>query len=352
MNGVTSMKQSAPRAAVIMPAYNAAGTIEKTVRSIFGQSMGDLLLIAVDDGSTDETAAILARLQKEDARLLPLTVKNGGPAAARNAGLAAVPPGTEYLMFSDADDLLEPDALEYAIENAGDADLVLMGFSILEPDGSVQRYCEPVARYTPDTLGASLGQLYKANLLNQVWGKLFRAGLVLDNAIRFQDYRWGEDRLFIYDCLENARSIAVLPECKYAYIMYPGESLITRYYDKKLEVCLLSDRRMEELCRRFAVSDERDFRYMFVKSVFSCLTTLFSPKCTLTEAQKRAEIGRALENERVQARSRDVFGGPAVRGLCAVMHTKNITLNYLAFRTVARAGELAPRLFTRIKHRK
>ena len=183
MIGEKPMTHFAPRAAVIMPAYNAEGTIEKTVRSILGQSMGDLVLIVVDDGSTDETAAILSRLQAEDGRLLPIRLPNGGPARARNAGLDAVPPGTEYLMFSDADDLLEPDALLYAIENAGDADLVLMGFSILEPDGSEQRYFEPAARYTPDTLGASLGRLYKANLLNQVWGKLFRARLVLDNCV-------------------------------------------------------------------------------------------------------------------------------------------------------------------------
>ena len=87
-------EQKAPRAAVIMPAYNAASTIEKTVRSILDQTMGDLLLIVVDDGSTDETAAILARLQKEDARLLPITVENGGPARARNLALERVPPGT------------------------------------------------------------------------------------------------------------------------------------------------------------------------------------------------------------------------------------------------------------------
>ena len=343
---------TAPRAAVIMPAYNAAKTIERTVRSILGQTMGDLTLIVVNDGSTDETGAILELLHKEDRRLKPITVENGGPARARNIALEAVPEGTEYLMFSDADDLLAPDALSYAIENAGDADLVLMGFSILNPDGSEAKYFEPAARYTPETIGSALGRLYKANLLNQVWGKLYRADLVLGSALRFSDYRWGEDRLFIYDCLERAKTVAVLPECKYQYIMYPGESLITRYYDKKLDICIESDRRMEDLCRRFGVTDERDFRYMFMKSVFSCLTTLFSPKCTLTRAQKRAEIRRAVCNERVQARSRDVFGGAAVKLLCAVLRTKNITLNYAVFYLLARAGTIAPRLFTMIKHRK
>ena len=154
----------APRAAVIMPAYNAEATIEKTVRSILNQSMGDLLLIAVDDGSTDETAAILERLHEEDPRLLPIWVPNGGPARARNIALEAVPEGTEYLMFSDADDLLAPDALEYAIENGGDADLVLMGYSIVQPDGSENRYFESAALYTPLTLGAALGRLYKVYL--------------------------------------------------------------------------------------------------------------------------------------------------------------------------------------------
>ena len=346
------MAQRAPRAAVIMPAYNAKKTIERTVRSILDQTVGDLLLLVVNDGSTDETAAILERLHEEDARVCPITAENGGPARARNLALDLVPPGTEYLMFSDADDLLAPDALEYAIDNAGDADLVLMGFSILNPDGSEAKYSEPAARYTPDTIGSALGRLYKANLLNQVWGKLFRAGLVLDNGLRFPDYRWGEDRLFIYDCLEHAENVAVLPECKYQYIMYPGESLITRYYNRKLDICVESDERMEALCERFGVTDRRDHRYMFVKSIFSCLTTLFSPRCTLTREEKRAEIRRAVMNEHVQERSRDVFGGAPVQALCAVMHTKNVTLNYLAFRAVARAGELAPRLFTAIKHRK
>ncbi len=343
---------TAPRAAIIMPAFNAAKTIESTVRSILAQTVKELLLIAVDDGSTDGTAAILARLQREDARLLPITVPNGGPAGARNTGLEAVPAGTEYIMFSDADDLLAPDALEYAIGNAGGADLVLMGFSICNPDGSREEYAEPEQHLTPETVGAALGQLYKANLLNQVWGKLFRAELILGHGLRFEDWRWGEDRLFIYDCLEHAGRIAVLPGIKYRYIMYPGESLITRFYDRKLDVCLEADRRMEALCRRFGVEDGRDFRYMFAKSVFSCMTTLFSPGCTLTRKQKCAEIRRIIRNERVRERCRDVFGGFSVRFLCRILRSGSVTLNYAAFRFVARVGVIAPRLFTRLKHRK
>ena len=343
---------SAPRAAILMPAYNAAAYVENTVRSILRQSFDDLLLIAVDDGSTDETPAILARLAAEDPRVRVLTAENGGPANARNLALDAVPAGTEYLMFSDADDEYAPDALRHALERGGGADLVLMGFSIRQSDGTTRLYSEPEAHLTPEALGASLARLYKANLLNQVWGKLFRASLVLENGLRFEDYRWGEDRLFLYDCLERAQSVAVLPESADTYIMHPGESLITRWNPKKLEVSVRADERMEALCRRFGITDERDFRYMFMKNVFSCLTTLYAPSCTLTRAEKREEIRRVITNERVRARSRGVFGGLAVRFLCAVVRSGSVTLNALVFRLVAFVGAAAPKLFTAIKHRK
>ncbi len=227
-----------------------------------------------------------------------------------------------------------------------------MGFSIRNPDGSEARYFEPELHLTEETIGAHLGRLYKANLLNQVWGKMFRAALVLDHGIRFPDYRWGEDRLFVFDCLEHARRVAVLPECKYTYIMYPGESLITKYYAKKHEVCVACARRTEELCSRFGAEDLRDFRYMFMKSIFSCLTTLYAESCSLSRAEKREEIRRIVTDEEVLSRSRDVFGGLPVQALCAVVRSGNVTLNGQVFRLTARAGAIAPRLFTRLKHRK
>ena len=341
-----------PQVTVIIPAYNAEAYIKRCVRGILAQTHRELRLLVVDDGSTDRTGAILDALAAEDPRLQPLHAENGGPAAARNRALDLLGPETDYILFSDADDEMPPDAIEYALREGAGADLVLTGFSIVQPDGSQSDYSEPYERLDPDTMGAALGRLYKANLLNQVWAKLFRASLILDAGLRFADYRWGEDRLFVYDCLERARSVAVLPECKYRYLMHPGESLITKYYDKKLEVCLLSDRRMQALCRRFGVEDEADFRYMFMKSVFSCLTTLYAPSCTLRPAEKRAEIRRIVSDEQVRARSRDVFGGPSVKLLCAVVRSASVPLNALCFRAVARAGALAPRLFTKLKHRK
>lgn len=346
------MEKKAPRLAVIMPAYNAGQYIEKSVRSILNQSFRDLRLIAVDDGSADDTAEILRRIGGEDSRLQPISVPNGGPARARNRGLDAVEPGTEYVMFADADDALLPDAVEYALAGAQGADLVFFGFTIVNPDGSRQDYCEPEQRLDRDELGAAFGRLYKSNLLNQVWGKLFRSELIGET--RFPDYRWGEDRLFIFRCLEKARQVTVLPECKYLYIMHPGESLITRFCAEKALVCLEADQVVQSLCAALG-SDEAvdaDCRYMFAKSIFSCMTTLFTPGCPLDRREKRHYVAAIVNQSQVRLRCRRVFGGFIPNLLCAVVRSGQVWLNMLVFRLLVLAGQLSPRLFTRLKHRK
>ena len=335
---------------VIIPAWNAQRFLEATLESLLGQSHRNLRILVVDDGSTDSTPAILERLHLADPRLQYWTVPNGGPAKARNFALDHLPPETDYVMFLDADDLLLEDAVAYALAGAEGAELVIFGFAIRQMDGTLLPYCEPEQLLDRSELGASLARLYKANLLNQVWAKLFSAALVRD--LRFPDYRWGEDRLFLFQALERAEKLKILPECKHRYVMHEGESLITRYYDKKFRVCCEADEAMERLCEKLGVSEQADFRYMFAKSVFSCLTNLFAASCPLDRAGKRAAAERILREPQVKERLASVPGGLSVKLLSAVVRSGNVGLNLLTFRTVTAVSRLAPGLVIRIKHRK
>jgi hypothetical protein len=337
---------------MIMPAYNAQQYIEAAVRSILNQSFRDLRLIVVNDGSTDATGEILHRLQQEDSRLLALDTKNSGPAMARNRGLDAVTPGTEYVMFADADDKLVADAIEYAMEGAQGADMVFFGFTILNPDGSHSDYAEPEALLDRAGLGAAFGRLYKANLFNQVWAKLYRYEQIKD--LRFPNYRWGEDRLFVFRCLERADMVRVLPECKYLYIMHPGESLITKFCQDKPMVCMEADSTVQALTEALGCDEatDADCRYMFAKSIFSCLTTMFSSDCPLNHREKLAYVRSIVHAPRVRLRCRKVFGGLVPNLLCAVVRSGIIWLNMLVFQLVVLAGRLSPKIFTKLKHRK
>jgi glycosyltransferase involved in cell wall biosynthesis len=96
-----------PRVSVIIPAYNAARTIDQTLDSVLSQTFQDFEVVVVDDGSTDDTPAVLAR-RRPQARVLT-KVNEGRPAAARNLGVRAS--CGEYVAFVDADDTWHPDKL-------------------------------------------------------------------------------------------------------------------------------------------------------------------------------------------------------------------------------------------------
>jgi glycosyltransferase involved in cell wall biosynthesis len=96
-----------PGITVVIAAYNAQTFIRETIESVLAQSVQNIEVIVVDDGSTDGTQTLLRKFS--DDRLTVLRQENRGVSAARNAGLAAA--RAPYIFFLDADDLLQPDAL-------------------------------------------------------------------------------------------------------------------------------------------------------------------------------------------------------------------------------------------------
>jgi glycosyltransferase involved in cell wall biosynthesis len=101
------LKPMTARVTVVIAAYNAERFIGKTLESVFTQSLPDIEVIVVNDGSTDGTQAVLDRFS--DPRLIVIRQQNSGVSAARNAGLAIA--RAPYIFFLDADDLLLRDAL-------------------------------------------------------------------------------------------------------------------------------------------------------------------------------------------------------------------------------------------------
>jgi len=119
-----------PTVSIIMPCYNAAAHLPKSVASVFAQTFTDWELIAVDDGSADDTPAWLRTLS--DPRVRIHTQVNQGVSAARNAGLLLAQ--AEYIAFLDADDTWEPRFLEVmtgALRARGDAVLAYCGWQNL-----------------------------------------------------------------------------------------------------------------------------------------------------------------------------------------------------------------------------
>ncbi|MAT98008.1 MAG: hypothetical protein CL608_12755 [Anaerolineaceae bacterium] len=122
---------------IVMPAYNAAATIGAAIESVLAQTMPHWELIVVDDGSMDETAAIVQRYAQQDGRIHLWQQANAGGSAARNKGIGQA--RHEWLLFLDADDWLLPAHLEKmtaALRQDASLDAVHCGWHRVAPDGS------------------------------------------------------------------------------------------------------------------------------------------------------------------------------------------------------------------------
>lgn len=105
-----------PKVSVIIPAYDAGKYLRGCLDSILGQTLRDIEVFCIDDGSTDDTAAILAEYAKRDSRMRLLSTNHVGAYKARREGLALA--SGEYVYFMDADDELKTDALKELVDRA------------------------------------------------------------------------------------------------------------------------------------------------------------------------------------------------------------------------------------------
>src|SRR5918999_4707877 len=109
-----------PRISVVVPIYNVEGFLRECLESVAAQTVGDLEVVMVDDGSTDGSAAIAREFAERDSRFRLLSQPNAGLSAARNTGIEAAE--GEFLAFLDGDDVLPPNAYELllgALEQTG-----------------------------------------------------------------------------------------------------------------------------------------------------------------------------------------------------------------------------------------
>jgi glycosyltransferase involved in cell wall biosynthesis len=128
-----------PVVTVVVPAYNAQATLAETLDSALAQTCRDIEVIVVDDGSSDQTAGLVAAYAARDARVRLIEQSNGGVARARNTGIAEA--RGAFVAPLDADDLWRPDKLERqlkALQAAGpNVGLAYTWSLLIDPDGNV-----------------------------------------------------------------------------------------------------------------------------------------------------------------------------------------------------------------------
>lgn len=214
---------------VIVPVYNAADSLERTVKSITEQTYRNLEILLIDDGSTDESGAILKELSAKDRRIVIVHQENQGVWAARNKGLDLA--RGESIAFVDADDTIEADYFEVLLDKLREAraDIVCCNWAEEAEEGTPSDCLNRLKKIENDRRLAEK-EVYFSEFLDRnegyiyvVWGKLFRRYYV--EQCRFDKLSFAEDTSFMLHVFSKAPTAVLTTYEGYHY--YRGSNSTT-----------------------------------------------------------------------------------------------------------------------------
>lgn len=210
------------KVSVIIPIYNSEKYLKMCIESILNQTIRDIEIIMVDDGSTDNSLEIIKNYQKKDDRIIVLQQQNKGAGSARNYGMDQA--SGEYYLFLDSDDFFEPDMLEksYELASNNQLDIVVMGCDIYKEQHDVFEFCNYSIQKTllPKKRVFKMSDVKKdvfKTFVGWPWDKLIRADFIKDKNIRFEEQRTTNDMYFIFIALLLANRISIIDE---VYVHY------------------------------------------------------------------------------------------------------------------------------------
>lgn len=229
-----------PKVSIIIPVYNAENHLSETVSAVCHQTLTDIEILLIDDGSTDNSPALCDALKEKDARIRVIHQKNQGVSAARNTGIDAA--SGDYIGFCDADDQPDADMYEYLLNIAleHDAEFVMIKSKIIHEDGKISDassnafFCweekEPVLKF-----------FLTGKLSIAVYTKLIRADL--GKKIKFESGRKiNEDKMYVFDALCLSNKICFSDVAKYKYYRRAGSSSLCAFSEKFFDILYFAEK--------------------------------------------------------------------------------------------------------------
>lgn len=248
---------------IIIPVYNVAEYLPECLDSIVSQTLEDFEIICINDGSSDNSLAILQEYKSKDSRIKIIDKENEGSGIARNLGLSIAT--GEYVYFVDSDDWLENNTVLEKMYNAAEKDcldiLIFGGYSCYTKCGKLIKWKGSYKlntlnkKYFNDVFGAKDIKKDIFKFPSTAWTKLYRREFLIKNNIKFQHIKAGQDQLLFFHSMILANRIKVLNEYLYCY-RKERQGSVTSTKRKKNYSPIYVTRAIEELLKRLDKTDE------------------------------------------------------------------------------------------------
>lgn len=236
-----------PKISIIVPIYNVEKYLDRCMQTLINQTLQDIEIIMVDDGSPDNCPKLCDEYAQKDNRIKVIHKKNGGLSDARNAGLNIAT--GEYVAFIDSDDFTSINAYEklYNVAIKDNYDIVFAGFVRHDKEGNIikcftynREYIgKDINYFLSDMLYQEKQDSEEKEICMSVWNAIYKKEILDKNNIRFKSERkfLSEDILFHSEILPCCKRIRCIPEHFYHYL-HNEESLTHTFKDTKIEASI------------------------------------------------------------------------------------------------------------------
>ncbi len=229
------------KVSIIVPIYKVEiKLLERCVLSLLRQTLKEIEIILVDDGSTDKCRKKCDEFKEKDSRISVFHKTNGGVSSARNLGIQNA--RGEYIGFTDADDYIREDFCEtlYLTAKKFDADMVCSGYT--ELNGIKEISCNKKGNnpVVMDKNEATKQFLLFDKVDFRVWNKIFRKNIA-DKILFPEEYKIAEDEMYIYNFIVLSNKIVYIPYCGYYYFINPLSVMSARLSSKNFDSLKITD---------------------------------------------------------------------------------------------------------------
>jgi len=297
-----------PSVSVIVPVYNVESYLPKCVNSLLKQTLKDLEIILVDDGSSDNCGKICDEYREKDKRIKVIHKKNGGPSLARNSGLEKA--SGEYIAFVDSDDWCEPDMLEklYKTGCSYKADVVVAGTIIDYANDSysiTKQFARDQYCTTKVGIAKAITIMDEAGVFNTCWNKFYRREVIVSNSLVFkQEYTTGEDLLFNCEYFKHIQSVNLVTAAFYHYVRRDEETLVAKYRkDLYAQVNYFNSVRKElyNYYNMRSEAEQRCYARTYIEYIFSCIPNIYRKQCDMSVYEKYRFIRELMQDKQHKA---------------------------------------------------
>lgn len=289
------------KVSVVVPGYNVEDYIRECLDSVLGQTLKEIEVVCVNDGSVDGTSQIMHEYEKKDSRVVVVDKPNGGLSSARNAGIKKA--SGEYLLFLDSDDYLSENALELLYETAIKDRLedVLYGAesfyeseALREQFSSYETYYDKKKTYDRVYSGR---ELYRLQLENKDFKpsaclQLVKSSLLKEQGILFYEGILHEDHLFTMQVLNHAKKVRCIEDRLYKRRVREESIMTAAKSFRNAKGYLVSMEEMGKLLSEQQIAFEDEY----AKAVRQHMTSLMRSAAKCLESLSEGELEENLKD--------------------------------------------------------